>query len=223
MSMCQSDTRGRVSVSSTSVLRPVVSGARWWVICTTGFPKACYLILHCKTLPHLSPQETLHMNLLRKPCLKLVAHHSRSCCVKGLHGSSMSALEQPCGDDFLTSVGSALLILQNCKLELLTWQQIRVVLWVPVYGINSSYLKILIWVVTWLSRPVFCISLSRQMSCTTAFRTVSAEKGWMSWHWQVIRYRILVWCTQGANVLHRCPLCTSKMSPGRWPGLCCCC
>lgn len=107
MSMCQSDTRGRVSVSSTSVLRPVVSGARWWVICTTGFPKACYLILHCKTLPHLSPQETLHMNLLRKPCLKLVAHHSRSCCVKGLHGLSMSALEQPCGDDFLTSVGSA--------------------------------------------------------------------------------------------------------------------
>lgn len=69
-----------------------------------------------------------------------------------------------------------LLMLQNCKLELLTWQQIKVVLSVPVYGINS-YLKILIRVGTWLSRAVFCISFSRQVSCTATCETVQRKAG----------------------------------------------
>lgn len=47
------------------------------------------------------------MNLLRKACLRLIAHNLRSCCVKGVTWLFMSALEQPCADDFLTSIGSA--------------------------------------------------------------------------------------------------------------------
>lgn len=31
---------------------------------------------------------TLQINLLRKACVRLVAHNSRICCVKGLHGCS---------------------------------------------------------------------------------------------------------------------------------------
>lgn len=217
-----SDTRGGVSLSSASVLKPVVSRAVWWVICTTEFPKACCLILHW--LFNISVLNRLHFayELAEKGLSKTSSPQLEKLLCWRVAWLFMSALGQPCADDFLSSVGSAALILQNCKLELLTWQQIRVVLSVPVYGLNS-YLKILIWVGTWLSRAVFCISFSRQMSCTATSETVSAGEGWKSWHWQVLRYKIPVWCTQGASVLHRCPLSTSKVSPGRWPGLCCSC
>lgn len=98
---------------------------------------------------------SLHMNLLRKACPGLVAHNWRSCCIKGLHGCSC----QPWNSRVLMISSQVLvvllLILQSCKLELLTWQQIRVVLSVPVYEINSSYLKILIWVGTWLEQFLY--------------------------------------------------------------------
>lgn len=160
---------------------------------------------------------TLPVNLLRRACLRPAAHNSRSCCVR------VTWLFCQPGNSHGLMISLQVLVVLLLILELLTWQQIRAVLSVPVHGINSSYLGIFIWAGTWLSRAVFCISFSRQMSCTATCERVSAEKGWMSWHCQVIRHKIPVWCTQGASVLHRCPLSPSEVFPGRWPGLRCSC
>lgn len=60
---------------------------------------------------------TLHVNLLRKArLLRLVAHSSRSCCVKGLHGFSCQPWNNPVLMISSPMLVGLLLILQTCKL-----------------------------------------------------------------------------------------------------------